>query len=145
MSQSLVSSYVHIVFSTRNRQKSIKDMPNTWAYLGGIAKRIGAPPIAIGGMTDHVHLLLEPSSRLAVDKIVNLLKSNSSRWIKKEVPAFAWQRGYGAFTVSASNVPVVKRYVLTQPEHHQRRSFEEEFVLLLKKHKVDYDPHYVFD
>ena len=145
MPQSLVSSYIHYVFSTKGRRPTIKDMPATWAYLGGIARRIGAPPIAIGGMLDHVHLLLEPSSRLAIDKTVNLLKSNSSSWMKAKVRDFAWQRCYGAFTVSASNVAAVKRYVLTQAEHHKRWTFEEEFLLLLNKHNVDYDLKYVFD
>lgn len=145
MPQSLVSSYVHFVFSTKNRLRTIHDMPAAWAYLGGIARRIDARPIAIGGMEDHVHLLLELSSRLAIDKTVNLLKTNSSRWMKQRVRDFGWQRGYGAFTVSASNVQAVKTYVLTQSHHHKRRSFEEEFIVLLKKHKVDYDPKYVFD
>lgn len=126
MPQSLVSSYIHFVFSTKGRRPIIKDLPATWAYLGGIARRIGAPPIAIGGMPDHVHLLLEPSSRLAIDKTVNLLKSNSSSWMKAKTRDFAWQRGYGAFSVSASNVAAVKRYVLTQADitsaAHSRKS-----------------------
>src|SRR5439155_24332051 len=110
----------------------------------GIARRMKVDMISIGGMEDHVHMLVTLPAELDVAKAINTIKVNSSRWMKSDVPSFAWQRGYGAFSVSASNVDAVKRYIANQEKHHTKRDFESEFIELLKKHRVEYDPKYVF-
>jgi putative transposase len=147
MPQSLINNNIHFVWSTRERQRFIpvEMQPELWAYIAGIVKNLRGNPIAIGGMDDHVHILAEMPATIDIAKAVNALKVNSSRWMKQYAPKFAWQRGYAAFSVSASNVAAVKQYVLTQPEHHKRRDFKAEYIALLKKHGVKYDERYVFD
>jgi len=147
MPQSLVNNNLHIVYSTRDRLATIEKeiQPALYAYIAGIAKNINGNPIAIGGMPDHVHILAELPATIDIAKAVNAFKVNSSRWMKQHVRKFAWQRGYAAFSVSASNVAAVKQYVLTQAEHHKRRDFQAEYIALLKKHNVKYDVRYVFD
>jgi putative transposase len=146
MPQSLINNNLHIVYSTRERQRAISPevQPKLWGYMAGIAKNLGGNPIAIGGMDDHVHLLAELRATIDIAKAVNAFKVNSSRWMKQHEPKFAWQRGYAAFSVSASNVRAVKQYVLTQRDHHKRRDFKAEYIALLKKHNVKYDERYVF-
>jgi putative transposase len=146
MASSFSSIYVHIVFSTKNRLPTIKGerSKRLHAYLIGIARNAGVTMIAIGGLPDHVHLLISLPGDLSVAKVVNLFKSNSSKWMNEQKPGFAWQTGYSAFSVSASNVRAVKDYVLNQEDHHKKRDFRQEFVALLKKHNVDYDPRYVW-
>lgn len=141
-----LSNQVHIVFSTKDRLPAIKGErgKRLHAYLIGIARNAGMTMIAIGGMPDHVHLLVSIPSKLSVAKAANLFKSNSSKWMNEHKPGFAWQTGYGAFSVSASNLDSVKEYVLHQEEHHKKRDFQQEFIALLKKHNVDYDPKYVW-
>jgi hypothetical protein len=96
-------------------------------------------------MEDHAHLLIHLPASLALAKAVQLLKGSFSRWINENGGEFAWQEGYGAFSVSASNVDTVKRYIANQESHHRKTTFEQEFIVFLKKHKIDYDPKYVFD
>ena len=96
-------------------------------------------------MEDHAHLLIQLPASLALAKAVQLLKGSSSRWINESGVEFAWQEGYGAFSVSASNVDTVKRYIANQETHHRKITFEQEFIAFLKKYKIDYDPKYVFD
>jgi putative transposase len=98
---------------------------------------------AIGGMEDHVHILFRLPPTLTLAKSVSLLKANSAKWMNERGARFAWQQGYGAFSVSSSNVAVVIRYIDTQEEHHRKKTFEEEFVALLRKHGVQFDPRYV--
>ena len=100
--------------------------------------------IKIGGMADHVHILFALPADVTLAHAVQVFKANSSRWMRERVPTFAWQEGYAAFSVSASGVGAVKKYIENQPEHHKRRSFEEEFLALLKKCGVAYDPKFVF-
>ena len=146
MASSFLSTYVHIVFSTKDRLPLIKGErgKRLHAYLIGIAKNAGIVMIAIGGMPDHVHLLVSMPGEMSVAKAVNLFKSNSSKWMNEQKPGFAWQTGYGAFSVSASNLKAVKEYVLNQEQHHKKRDFQQEFIAILKKHNVDYDPKYVW-
>jgi putative transposase len=99
-------------------------------------------PLEIGGVEDHVHLLIFIPADIAVAKVVSQLKANASKWMGK---GFAWQRGYASFTVSASNLNSVRTYIATQPEHHKKRNFQQEYVALLKKHGVKYDERYIFD
>jgi putative transposase len=146
MAHTYLSNHVHIVFSTRERLPMIKGErgKRLHAYLIGIAKNAGMTMIASGGMPDHVHVLVSLPGDVSVAKAVNLLKSNSSKWMNEQKPGFAWQTGYGAFSVSASNLEAVKEYVLDQEGHHKKRDFQAEFIALLKKHRVDYDLKYVW-
>src|SRR5437764_10383861 len=132
MPQSLVSNNLHFVFSTKDRQPLVRDPEKLWKYLGGIARNVGAVPMAVGGTRDHVHLLVALPADLSIAKIVNLLKSNSSKWINARGARFAWQQGYAAFSVSASSLTAVTEYIENQEEHHKRRDFQQEFLMLLK-------------
>lgn len=142
MPQSFISNNIHVVFSTKQRQPLIKkeDERRVWAYLGGIVRNYDAVPLAIGGTSDHVHVLAALPATLAIAKFVNVLKSNSSKWMNEQVRDFAWQSGYGAFSVSSSNLAAVTRYIENQEEHHRRRDSRAEFIALLKKHGVALDP-----
>ncbi len=135
---------VHVVFSTKERRPLIKEPKKMWAYMAGICRNIHVESLAIGGMPDHTHLLINIPTDVAMAKVVNQLKSNSSKWAKAGNPLFAWQQGFAAFSVSASNVGAVKDYIRTQEEHHRKRSFEGEFLALLRKHGVPYDLKFVF-
>ncbi len=119
--------------------------PRLWAYMGGIARNHKFLVLANGGMEDHVHLLIQLPPVLSLAKAVSLLKANSSSWMKEHGRKFAWQEGYGAFSVSASNLAAVERYIANQQKHHRRRTFEDEFIALLKKHGIPFDPKFVFD
>jgi REP element-mobilizing transposase RayT len=150
MANTYTSLYYHVVFSTKNRERWI--LPDIeerlWAYLGGIAKENKMTPIRIGGVEDHVHLLLGASPTLAPSKIAQVIKGGSSAWMRDTFPntkAFAWQDGYGAFTVSRSNVDEVDAYIRGQREHHRNKSFQEEYLAFLKKHGVQYDEKYLWD
>jgi REP element-mobilizing transposase RayT len=114
------------------------------SYLAGICKQDGIFVHAIDGMEDHVHLLIQIPATLALAKCVNTLKSNSSTWANGESFPLAWQKGYAAFSVSASNIPAVVRYIRNQESHHRKMNFETEFLALLKKHNVQFDPKFVF-
>jgi putative transposase len=132
---------IHIVFATKERCRFIDATlgERLFAYMGGTIKRLGAMPLIINGVEDHVHLLVEIPPALSVASLVNKVKSNSSRWVKETFPArplFAWQDGYAAFSVSRSLVAVVHRYIETQQEHHRKFDFERELNLLLIKHGV---------
>ncbi len=150
MSQSLVKNYVHIVYSTKYRQKLIDSNieDELYKYLGGIANNLECIPIKIGGYQDHVHILCLLSKKIALATLLEKLKSNSSKWIKTKGEAyrnFYWQNGYGAFSVKPSEVEVVINYIANQKEHHTRKTFQEEYRALLKKYKVEYDERYVWD
>jgi REP element-mobilizing transposase RayT len=118
--------------------------PRLWAYAAGICKKLEIVVLAVGGMEDHIHLLLRIPPTLALAKAVLSIKSNSSRWANEEGHKFAWQQGYGAFSVSSSIVPMVIRYIQNQEAHHRRMSFDAEFLALLKKHGMEFDPKFVF-
>ena len=139
---------VHLVFSTKNREARIsKDVQSDlYAYLGGIVRSEGGSTLAIGGMPDHVHLLVRVRPALAVATLVGKLKGKSSKWIKHHESGdrhFTWQSGYGAFSVSESQAPVVRRYIANQAAHHRKRTFRDEFLELLQKHGIEYDERYV--
>jgi putative transposase len=146
MSHTLTQSHVHVVFSTKNRLKTIpaKIQPELWSYIAGICRNRKMIPVAIGGIEDHAHLLFHLPPTLTLSKAVNLIKANSSRWMNEHGRNFAWQEGYGAFNVSVSNLEAVAKYVRNQRWHHRKMTFEEEFLALLKKHRIEYDPKYVF-
>ena len=150
MSQSLVKNYLHITFSTKNRQKFIRgDIENgLHSYLGGICNRLDCLPVKIGGYDDHVHILCMLSKKIALMTLLEKLKSNSSKWIKdthNNLQHFYWQDGYGAFSVNPSEVETVINYISNQRVHHQKITFEDEYRAFLKKYNVDFDERYVWD
>ena len=149
MSHSYVSALFHCVFSTKDRRKTIdiELQERLWHYLGGIAREDNLKALAIGGVEDHVHLLLSMPSTISVAKAMQLVKGDSSKWIHDEFPerrAFAWQEGYGAFSIGISQVEETKRYIANQREHHKTKTFQEEYLAFLDKHGVQYDPQYVW-
>jgi len=147
MSHSYSSNRIHLIFSTKNREKrlSSKLQLKLWPYMAGIASNHGFQAIKIGGVEDHVHslLLLPPTIPLA--KAIQILKACSSKWLNDTVQGrdFAWQEGYGAFSVGASHTESVIRYIENQAAHHAKRSFEDEFVALLRKYSISYDRAHV--
>lgn len=147
---SFTSLNYHAIFSTKYRKPVIDESirERLYEYIGGIIRAKEGTLIEIGGVADHIHILAGCSPQMAVADWVRDIKANSARWMN-ELPdrssRFEWQKGYGAFTVSASQVTVVQKYIQGQPEHHQRQSFRDEFVAFLKRHGIDYDPKYVFE
>ena len=143
MAHTYASNFIHCIFSTKDRRPliSAERMDGLYAYLGGIARSEGFTLVAAGGTANHVHLLIVLPPTIALATAVQKLKGSSSRWMGK---GFSWQEGYGAFSVSPSQVPVVKTYIQSQERHHQKRSFEEEFTALLRSCGVEYDERFVF-
>jgi putative transposase len=139
-------NHVHLIFSTKDRRKTITPefQPRLWAYLAGIAKNHGMIALAVGGTENHVHIVFHLPPALALAKAVLLLKANSSKWMSERGTEFSWQEGYGAFSVSASNLDTVSRYIRNQEAHHRKISFEQEYRAILRKHGVDYEPKYAF-
>ena len=151
MPQSLAQIYVHIVFSTKNRQPFLIDKTlraTCHAYLAGTCKARGSPSLIVGGVEDHVHILCTLSREESVAVLVRELKRESSKAMKEKSPdlrAFYWQSGYGAFSVSPSHVPVLKNYIANQEEHHRSETFQDEYRRLLRKYAVPYDERFVWD
>ena len=150
MPQSFASIYIHLVFSTKNRAPVLTDAvrEQLHKYFTAALNSIGCTLIAVNSVEDHVHILFSLSRTVTVGKATEHVKKTSSKWIKTKGAAFAnfsWQRGYGAFAVSVSNTGAVCEYIAKQREHHKRISFENEFIGLLKRHKLPYDERYVFD
>jgi REP element-mobilizing transposase RayT len=143
MSHSYLHNPVHVVFSTKERRRLIpkESQSRLWAYLAGVCTKQKIFVHEIGGMEDHLHMLIQIPLTLAYSDALQEIKTSSSRWMGR---SFAWQRGFGIFGVSASNVAAVIRYIRTQEAHHRRMPFEQEFITLLKKHGVACDPRYVF-
>ena len=139
--------HFHIVFSTKERLPSIKDewRNRLHAYLGGIIKNLEGVPLAVGGTTNHVHLLVGLKSSHRLDYFVRDLKADSSAFIHKELKEqFEWQKGYGAFTASPLGVENVRQYVLNQKTHHRRKTYENEYVELLEKSHTPFDEKYLW-
>ena len=141
----------HIVFSTKERRPFLQDdsfREDVWAYMAGVAKNLDGFAIRIGGYHDHAHLLVRIPAKVAVSDFVGKLKANTSKHINeiRDVGMkFHWQDGYGAFTVSPSQQDAVVAYIDRQVEHHRKQSFQEEFLQILKRHEVDYDPKYIWE
>src|SRR6266705_1435202 len=144
MAHSFSRNHIHLVFSTKDRRNAIAKewQPRLWAYLAGICKNHEMIAVAIGGTENHVHLLLHLPPKLALAKAIALLKANSSKWMGEQRKEFLCQEGYAAFSVSASHLDQVARYIQNQEAHHRKTSFEDEFRALLRKHGVDSDPKY---
>jgi REP element-mobilizing transposase RayT len=139
----------HVVFSTKQREPWIdKELqPRLYEYLGGITDNLNGHPVIFGGIADHVHMLLYLPPTLAVSDALRVLKANSSKWVHETFPdrRFAWQTGFGAFTVSRSQRNVVTDYISRQEAHHAERTFQEEFRELLNRHELEYDERYIWD
>ena len=146
MGHSYVQNLVHCVYSTEGRRNLIKLelQEPLWAFKGSIAKQKDIHLISAGGTANHAHLLIALQASLTLAKALQIIKAYSSRWMAEQGVDFKWQEGYGAFSVSPSQLNTVVNYIRNQAKHHVRRSFEEEFLFLLKSSGVDYDPRYVF-
>ena len=150
MPQSLVKNYIHIIFSTKYREELIYPPAEDelYAYLGGECKRLDCQPIRIGGYTDHVHVLCKLSQKIALMKLVEQIKSHSSKWMKTkrdDLINFYWQDGYGAFSVNPAGVERVITYIENQKEHHSKITFQNEYRAILKRYQVEYDERYLWD
>jgi REP element-mobilizing transposase RayT len=148
MPQTLSFNLVHIVFSTKNRLPLIKTetMSDLHAYLAGTARKLGCDCFRVGGVADHVHLALKlPTTRTAA-KIVSEIKTGSSVWMKQqEIAGFAWQRGYGLFSVSPADLGALVQYIDGQEAHHRKRSFQDEMRAFFEKYHIAFDERYVWD
>jgi REP element-mobilizing transposase RayT len=133
------------VFSTKERRGLIRGemQARLWAFLGGIARKNGFRALATGGTDNHVHVLIALPATMPLAKAMQLLKGGSSKWMNETSRGFAWQEGYGAFSVGISQVPDTVAYIKAQAAHHAKRDFQGEFLAFLKKHGIDYDPRYV--
>ncbi len=147
MSRTYTDLLSHVIFSTKHRQALIGDdvQVNLYNYIGGIVREYGRTLHGIGGVSDHVHLLINLPPNVLLSDLVKNVKTGSTKWMKERGCEFAWQNGYAAFSVSQSNKLDVLRYINNQKEHHHNRTFQEEYILLLRKHGIDYDERYVFD
>jgi len=151
MPQSLAAVHVHLIFSTKDRYPFLHDMnlrEELHSYLGGISKQLDCPPIRVGGVEDHVHILARLGRSISLADWTKELKRVSNLWLKEQSPdlgKFQWQAGYAAFSVSQSNLEQVKVYVAEQEEHHRKISFQDELRAFFRKHEMDYDERYVWD
>lgn len=148
MSHTSGNILLHLIFSTQGRRPLIKQhfRADLFAYLGGIIREMHGTALIINGNCDHVHILVRVRPVHSAAEVARVVKTNSSRWLREKYhPHFAWQRGYGVFSVSESSVAAVTKYIAAQEEHHQKLSFQEEFVAFLKKNNVAYDARYIWD
>ena len=151
MPQSLSAVYIHLVLSTKERLPLLRDKATRealHAYLGGISKQLECPPIIVGGVEDHIHMLARFGRTITQAEWVKELKRVSNLWLKEQGPPYAdfqWQGGYADFSVSQSNLDAVTKYIMGQEEHHRKMTFQDEVRSLLKKHKIEYDERYVWD
>jgi len=149
MANTYSSLHYHLVFSTKNRVPYLTHdiEQRVWAYIGGVARKHKMTALQVGGFDDHIHALVMAPPILSPSQIAQCLKGDSSKWIHETFPElrdFAWQEGYGAFTVSKSNLESVVSYIQKQREHHRQRSFQEEYLDFLQKHGIEYDERYVW-
>ena len=150
MPQSYTNLLYHIVYSTKNREPLITNIlqPRLYDYIGGMIRKRGGICLAIGGMSDHVHILTKLKPDKSLSEVLRDLKANSTGWMHDVFPEmkdFTWQRGYGAFTVSSSQVGKVREYILNQEEHHQKYgTFRQEFIKLLIGNEIEFDEKYLW-
>ena len=150
MPQSLSYLLTHIVFSTKDRAPVLDPVVRSplHAYLATVARSVDCECFRVGGIADHVHLAVRLSRTITMAQLIEELKTSSSKWLKTQSPAlatFAWQRGYGAFSVGPSDLDALLHYIDTQEEHHRTRTFQDEYRAFLKKYGIDYDERYVWD
>ena len=150
MAQSYCNLVYHVVFSTKERRRWLLDemARRTHEYIGGAIRNEGGMPLAINGTSDHLHMLVRLRQDKALSDVLRNVKANTSGWIHRTFPdaaQFQWQGGYGAFTVSTSQIEKTRQYISNQEEHHRTRSFEEELLALLKAHDIAFDERYIWD
>lgn len=150
MSQSLSAVYIHLVFSTKHRHPSLRDeslRKDLHSFLGGTSKTLECPPVLVGGVADHIHLLARFGRTITQAEWVKELKRVSSLWLKEEgrLTDFEWQGGYADFSVSQSNLEQVKSYIANQADHHRKLSFQDEVRALLTKHQIEWDERYIWE
>jgi len=143
MAHTYASNFVHCIFSTKDRRPTLPSdrMADLYSYFGGVARSEGLTLVAAGGTGNHVHLLFVLPAAISLATAVQKLKGSSSKWLGER---FSWQEGYGAFSVSPSQVAEVKKYIGNQESHHRKRSFEEEFTALLRNCGIEYDERFIF-
>ena len=149
MAQSLSKLFVHMVFHIKTNSPAIRneDKGRLYAYIGSVIQSNESIPIIINGVEDHIHILCVQSKNISLSKLVEEIKRHSSRWIKglnKHYAKFAWQGGYGGFSVSPSLHHKTKRYIEIQEEHHKKMTFQDEYILFLREYGIEYDERYVF-
>lgn len=149
MANSFTSLNIHFVFSTKNRKCLIDDQMKSrlWEYMGGIAKQYNMVALAVGGTNNHVHMLVSMPAVLSPSKSIQLIKSNSSKWVNEEFrnsTGFSWQVGYSGFSVSPTQIQKVMNYINGQEEHHRTKSFEEEYIGFLMDCGIEYNERYVW-
>ena len=149
MANTYTALFYHIVFSTKNRARYItpESENRVWSYIGGVARKHGMTALQVGGVADHIHALVMAPPTFAPSEIAKSLKGDSSKWVHEEFAewrGFAWQDGYGAFTVSKSNLRSVISYIQNQRAHHRTKTFQEEYLEFLEKHGIDYDERFVW-
>ena len=147
MPHSYTANHVHVVFSTHERRKQISaDLkPRLWAYMAGVGRNHELVIHEVGGHDDHAHVLMSLPASKSLSSAIQTLKAVSSKWIHEDgAREFQWQEGFGAFSVSESNMQRVQQYIQNQEEHHRKISFEEEFRALLRRHGIAFDEKFVF-
>lgn len=150
MAQSLAKIYIHLIFSTKNRERTIPDhlRPTLHSYMGGILRELGCVAVEINTEPDHAHVLFILARTTALSGVVGHLKKGATNWLHEQSPdlrGFYWQNGYGAFSVSQSVVEDVRQYIRQQREHHHTQTFQEEFRAFLQRYEVEFDERYVWD
>ncbi|HEV3163540.1 MAG TPA: IS200/IS605 family transposase [Isosphaeraceae bacterium] len=150
MAQSLSSILIHLIFSTKNRHPWINEKVecDLHKYLTTVLHNQGSPALAINGTTDHIHILFALASTVRLRDVVEEIKKNPSKWIKTQGPeyqSFAWQAGYGAFSLGQSNINPARKYIAGQKEHHLNCTFQEEFRAFLVEYEITHDERYVWD
>lgn len=150
MASTFTNLLYHIVYSTKYRRDTIAPIwqPDLYAYIGGIIKERDGILLEIGGMSDHIHILAKLSPKLAIMDVLRDIKAVSSKWVNERrftLSRFEWQTGYGAFSVSQSHVEVVRQYIRNQEQHHRQIPYQAEFITLLQRHEIEFDPRYVFE
>lgn len=149
MANTYTSLHYHVIFSTKNREPWLLPAieQRVWKFIGGIARKHKMTALQVGGIEDHIHALVTAPPTLAPSQIAQFLKGGSSKWIHEEFPLlsqFGWHEGYGAFTVSKSNIPAVVSYIQNQREHHRKRTFQEEYLEFLRANGIEYDERYLW-
>lgn len=150
MPQSFACLHLHLIFSTKHREPMLAApvIPRLFEYVGGILRNNNCALIAANAMPDHIHLLVSLSRELSVSELLRLIKTNSSKWIHETFPdmtQFGWQNGYAAFVVSKSGLDAVNTYIANQQKHHEKKTFQQEYVEFLKAHDIAYDERYLWD
>lgn len=150
MPQSLAKVYIHVIFSTKNREPVLADdwRDELFHVLGGTANNLGCQSLIVGGVADHVHMLFQLGRSITIADALGKIKSTSSAWVNQTrglaIP-FHWQAGYGAFSVSQSNIEAVREYIRRQPAHHTKQSFQDELREWLRRYEIEWDERYVWD